>query len=639
MRAIKILLFLFFLKTAGYCQKHSNLKDNVVWLDEMNLETMETGWGQPQARATINGLPLSLGGKTLTRGIGSHAYSEYTINLHGEAIRFEALVGIDDEVKDNPGSVIFRVFKDGKKVYDSGLVREKETPKHVSINLSNAKILKLVIDGGNDKYSWDHADWGMAKIITRTGSNHLPEPLYKLPSPTPYILTPKPSQKPKINSPAIYGTRAYAPFLYKIPVTGARPITYGAKGLPPGLLINDTTGIICGAVAKKGRYRVQLSARNRLGKAVKYFDIKIGDTIALTPPLGWNHWNCFGTNISESKIKEAAEAFIKMGLVDHGWSYINIDDAWQGGRDESGNIMANQNFPDMGALGHYLHQKGLKFGIYSSPGKLTCGNFIGSEGHEKQDAETYAAWGVDYLKYDWCSCQSPDLKAPYELMAQQLHKIKRDVFFSFCQYGMGEVWKWGASAGGNSWRTSGDINDTWGSLNIGFDQNGMEPFAGPGHWNDPDMMIIGEVSTGLSLHRTRLRPDEQYTHVTLWSLLAAPMLLGCDLTKLDDFTLNLITNDEVIQVNQDQLGKQGYRLLKNGKNEVWVKPLFGGSYAVAFFNRGLVKSNITLPFARLKLVGRKKIRDIWRQKNLPAATDKFTAAVNPHGVFFFKIGG
>ena len=328
--------------------------------------------------------------------------------------------------------------------------------------------------------------------------------------------------------------------------------------------------------SERGKYEVILHASNGAGEAHRKFKIVCGDKIALTPPLGWNSWNCFAVAVDDAKVRSAADAMVRSGLTQHGWTYINIDDCWEikpgsddpllkgQPRDANGMINTNKKFPDMKALCEYIHGKGLKAGIYSSPGPTTCAGFTASYKYETQDAKRYAQWGFDYLKYDWCSYGNiaktetdlPKLKKPYFVMRRALNRVDRDIVFSLCQYGMGDVWKWGAEVGGNCWRTTGDIGDSWGSMaGIGFSQNGHEKYAGPGHWNDPDMLVVGMVGWG-DLHPTGLTPNEQYTHISLWCLLAAPLLIGCDMAQLDDFTLGLLTNDEVLEVNQDPLGKQ-----------------------------------------------------------------------------------
>ena len=310
--------------------------------------------------------------------------------------------------------------------------------------------------------------------------------------------------------------------------------------------------------------------------------------------MGWNSWNCFGCDVNEANVRAAADAMVASGLIQHGWSYINIDDCWEAGRDADGNMLSNQKFPDMKALTDYVHSKGLKIGLYSSPGPKTCAGHEGSYKHEEQDARRYAEWGFDYLKYDWCSygeiVPNPDhagLLKPYQVMRAALDKAPRDIVFSLCQYGMGNVWEWGAEVGGNCWRTTGDITDTWSSMaGIGFGQAGHEKYAGPGHWNDPDMLVVGYVGWSAKVRPTRLTPNEQYTHISLWCLLCSPLLIGCDMTKLDEFTLNLLTNDEVLDVNQDPLGRQAGRVAKNGSLEIWAKDMEDGAKAVGLFNRG-----------------------------------------------------
>ena len=469
------------------------------------------------------------------------------------------------------------------------------------------------------------------------------------------ILTPKPSPLPKINGAQVYGVRSGSPFLYRIPATGDRPMEFSAENLPSELHLDTKSGVITGVINKKGEYTVTFTATNKLGIAKKEFKIICGDQIALTPPLGWNSWNCFASSVSDKKIRAAADAMVKSGLVNHGWTYINIDDYWetkpgsddptlQGeARDKNGYINPNKRFPDMEALGQFIHEKGLKMGIYSSPGPLTCGGCIGSYQHENKDAQKYGEWGIDYLKYDWCSYNGDrtninDLMKPYFVMRDALNKVKRDIVFSLCQYGMGNVWEWGAKVGGNCWRTTGDITDTWQSMSdIGFNQNGHEKFAGPGHWNDPDMLVVGMVGWGENLHPTRLTPNEQYTHISLWCLLSAPLLIGCDMTKLDDFTLSLLTNDEVLAVDQDPLGKQAGRISKDGDLEIWAKDLQDGTKAVGMFNRSNENAEVTARFNQLGLNGKCIVRDLWRQKDMGTFENQYKTIVPPHGVVLIKI--
>ena len=463
---------------------------------------------------------------------------------------------------------------------------------------------------------------------------------------TPYVLTPYPSAKPRINGADVFGARPGNPFLYLIPATGKKPLIYAATGLPDGLKLDANTGIITGVVNQKGDYPVTFTVHNSLGTKTKKFNIKIGDLIGLTPALGWNSWNAWGLTVNDNKVRISAKAMADR-LSAHGWAYINIDDGWEAPqRLPSGEITPNEKFPDMRGLTDYVHGLGLRTGIYSSPGPRTCGGYLGSWQHEEQDAKTYGDWGIDYLKYDWCSYSEvtnanptlDDYKKPYQVMRAALNKIPRDIMFSFCQYGMGDVWNWGAEVGGNSWRTTGDINDTWKSMSdIGFNQVADGPYAQPGHFNDPDMLVVGKVGWGDSQHNTHLTPDEQYTHISLWSLLSSPLLIGCDMGKLDRFTLGLLTNDEVIAIDQDALGKEAHQAIKTDDYQIWIKDLKDGGKAVGIFNTSDKYQTVTLNRNENNLSGYTKIRDVWQQKYLISSGLNFITKVPPHGVVLVKM--
>jgi alpha-galactosidase len=460
----------------------------------------------------------------------------------------------------------------------------------------------------------------------------------------PYILTPVAKASPKINAADVFGVQPGSPFLYKIPATGEAPLNYEVTGLPAGLHLDKQTGIITGSIASKGNFKVKLIVKNKISTANKNFTIMCGDNVRLTPALGWNSWNCWGLSVSDEKVKASAKAMVSK-LAAHGWTYINIDDGWEDKRNAQGEIMPNNKFPDMKGLCDYVHSLGLKIGIYSSPGTLTCGGYAGSYQHEDQDAKTYAQWGIDYLKYDWCSYgqiapAQPSLdeyKKPYFVMQDALKKNKRDIVYSLCQYGMGDVWKWGAEVGANSWRTTGDITDTWSSLSgIGFSQDKNAPYTAPGHFNDPDMLIVGKVGWGPSLHDTRLTPDEQYTHISLWALLSAPLLIGCDMSQLDDFTLNLLTNDEVLAINQDALAKPAKKVYDKNNVQVWTKELADGATAIGIFNLDNKTNKQLIEFADIHLPSKLKLRDAWRQKELGIINNSYNAVLPAHGVILLK---
>jgi len=477
-------------------------------------------------------------------------------------------------------------------------------------------------------------------------------------------------ESPRINGASVYGEHPNRPFLYRIPATGARPMQFSVSGLPQGLKINRITGIISGVVKTPGSTEILLRARNAAGISERKFRIVIGDKLALTPPMGWSSWDFLQSEVSDSDIRAQANAMVSSGLINHGYSYINIDDGWAikltGSsqkahlRDKQGNLRSNERFPDMKALTDYLHSNGIRAGIYSSPGPLTCGMSAGSYGHEQQDAEQFASWGFDLLKYDWCSYPAtghslPELQRPYRLMGTILAGVNRDILFSLCQYGEGDVWKWGREVGGNLWRTTGDlawgpkgIYSSWDNIAADFEQRDQAKWAAPGGWNDLDDLLIGhiayipsnEIPPNVTIDRIMpppLTPDEQYTQVSLWSLLAAPLIIGGDLTTLDDFSLSLLTNDEVIAVDQDSLGRQATEVFRRGKLSVWAKNLEDGSEAVGLFNFGDGEQEVEAKWVDLGISGRRPVRDLWRRKDLGSFDGEFHALVAPHGVVLVRI--
>ena len=362
---------------------------------------------------------------------------------------------------------------------------------------------------------------------------------------------------------------------------------------------------------------------------------KVADNgLARTPPMGWNSWNKFASRVDDATVRTIADAVVSSGMKDAGYIYINIDDTWEAGRDAQGNIQTNKKFPDMKALADYVHSKGLKLGIYSSPGPNTCAGYEGSYGHEEQDARTYAAWGIDYLKYDWCGARNlytdEEMPAVYQIMGDALLKQKRPIVYSLCQYGRQDVWKWGPEVGGNLWRTTGDIRDAWDSMTrIGFSQNDLAPYAKPGHWNDPDMLEVGNGA---------MTNDEYKTHMSLWAILAAPLLAGNDLRSMTPEILAILTNKEVIAIDQDKLGKQGQRVWQTGEQEIWTRQLNGGATAVAIFNRAKDEAKITVKASDLKLAGKWKARDLWTHQEVTWPADgEYSVTVPSHGVLMLRL--
>jgi alpha-galactosidase len=497
-----------------------------------------------------------------------------------------------------------------------------------------------------------------------------------------YILTPPAPATPRINGANVYGQRPGSPFLYTIPATGVRPMTFSARGLPAGLTLDPQTGIISGVARSAGEFNVRLTARNSLGNNSKTLKLIIGEKIVLTPPLGWNSWNSWAGSVDQDKVLRSARVLVSSGLINHGWSYVNIDDTWQGERTGPNHaLLANAKFPDMKGLCDTLHGMGLKAGIYSTPWVTSYAScpggssdtpegtwtraLAGNQGHRigpnhfaDADAKQWASWGFDYLKYDW---NPNDVESTSE-MSQALRGSGRDIALSLSNSAPFEhAADWTRLS--NAWRTTGDIADSWGRPRtrwqqgmgqIAFSQDRWAPFTGPGHWNDPDMLVLGTVSLSQPMHYTHLTPDEQYTHITMWSLLSAPMLIGCDMEKLDPFTLSLLTNDEVLAVNQDALARgivkvsgPAFTVPANGAAPadnpggnamVYSKALEDGTVAVGLFNVGPQEMPVTVNFADLKRTGPQRVRDLWRQMDLGALSGSYTATVPSHGAVLVKVG-
>jgi alpha-galactosidase len=365
------------------------------------------------------------------------------------------------------------------------------------------------------------------------------------------------------------------------------------------------------------------------------------ERLALTPPMGWNSWNHFADKIDDATVRAEADAMAANGMRDAGYVYVNIDDTWQGTRGADGVIHPNSRFPDMKALADYVHAKGLKLGIYSSPGPKTCAGYEGSYGHETQDANTYAAWGIDYLKYDLCSMgdmmiatHSMDAAqemqiAAYKKMGDALRTTGRPIVYSLCQYGVGDVWRWGPSVGANLWRTTGDISDNYERMMfIGLEQMGLSKFSHPGAWNDPDMLEIGNGG---------MNGDEYRAHMSLWVLLAAPLLAGNDLAKMTPQTLAILTNREAIAIDQDSLGKQAEDISSEGPLQIWARPLANGDEAIGLFNLSGEPALLELPYKSVGALKPRKLRDIWAAQDITPDGESYKTLVVAHGAVLLRL--
>jgi alpha-galactosidase len=482
----------------------------------------------------------------------------------------------------------------------------------------------------------------------------------------PEIRTPKPPDAPRIHGPKIYGVRPNHPFLYRIPSTGIRPIRFSATHLPASLQLDPRTGIITGeAPGQSGDHTVELQAESPYGKDRRLFKIVVGATIGLTPQMGWNDWYTFYDHVTAEDIRKAADAMIASGMADFGYQYVDIDDAWARkpgsadpalsgpARDPQDNILPSARFPNMPDLVSHIHSLGLKAGIYSSPGPFTCAHFEGSYEHEAADARRFAQWGFDLLKYDWCSYGQiakdktlASSQAPYRKMGAIIAGLDRDVVLNMCQYGMGDVWQWGRQVGGNSWRTTGDLGLAKGTslpgfYSIGFANAEHNQYAGPGGWNDPDYILIGTVGDARhqdsGARHTQLTPEEQYSYMSMWSLMASPLFYSGDMTKLDPFTRNVLSNAEVIDIDQDPLGKQAGIVRKTSAEFILAKPLEDGSLAVGLFNLTTAPRAIRVNWGDLGISGQRKIRDVWRQHDRGSFAAAYSTTVPAHGVDLVRL--
>lgn len=642
----------------------------VLWLDDLPIQTYSEGIRPVAAKTNYSHDSLSMLGQKYHRGLGAQSPCVLAFYLNGHAKRFKAVIGPDDQGRqDTP--ITFYVLGDKKVLFKSHPMKVGDKPIPVDVDLAGIQRFGLLVTDtvGGIRNKRTYADWANAQFEM----NGPYQPDYIPNDDNKYILTPAEKEMPRINSAKIFGATPGHPFLYTIASTGIRPMEFSAENLPQGLTLSSQTGIISGTVSVKGTYEVTLKAKNRVGEAAQKLIVKIGDTIALTPPIGWNGWNAWERKIDRQKVIEAANAMVSTGLRNHGWTYINIDDAWQGSRGGPDTaLQPNDKFPDFKSMVDHIHSLGLKAGLYSTPYISSYAGYlggssefpkggelpevvqrnrqpymhIGSYRFETNDARQMAAWGFDFLKYDW----RIDVNSA-ERMSSALKNSGRDIIFSLSNNAPFEkVNDWSRLA--NMYRTGPDIKDSWNSLFMNtFSLDPWGPYTGPGHWADPDMMILGKVSIGPVLHSTRLTPDEQYSHVSMFSLLAAPLLIGCPLYQLDAFTLSLLTNDEVIAINQDPLGKAARLIADKDGIQTWLKLLEDGSYAVGLFN---IDGYGTIPqsyfrwgdekpksfkfdFKTIGLPGKWKVRDVWRQKDLGSRNASIRTSIPHHGAVLWRL--
>lgn len=459
---------------------------------------------------------------------------------------------------------------------------------------------------------------------------------------------------PRVNPPYVVGNYPGTEFIFAVPTSGERPITWTAEGLPDGLVLNGETGIIRGVVKDAGEYPVKIKATNAQGSTTSDLKIQIGKELALTPVMGWNSWNTFGQDLTEALIIETAEAMIANGMRDLGYNYINIDDLWQlKERGADGHIVIDSTkFPrGIKYVADYLHDRGFRLGIYSDASKYTCAGVCGSYGYEEIDAQDFAAWGVDLLKYDYCGAPASKDTAivRYRKMGEALRATDRSIVYSICEWGERQPWEWAREVGGHYWRTTGDIRDAWdlresgtglyGILDI-IDVNGkLSNEAFPGAWNDPDMLIVGlgggssHINSGDVKYGCTIK--EYRTHMSMWCMMAAPLLCGNDVRNMPDSVSKILMNPEIIAINQDRLGIQGKMVKKEGNCEIWMKLLDGGRAALAVMNRGEEPEEVVIP---MDLLGFPKafVRDVWMHRSL-GEYKQIKLNLEPHVTAVFKL--
>jgi len=662
----------------------------VVPADLTLTNLVASGWGKALLNRAIGGAPMRINERTFETGISAPANKPLYLELDGGEAELHTWVGVDDATLPDAGSIEFFVFGDERELWRSGVMRRGDAARELRLPLRGVRVLILWAAGVGDGHCRD-LDWaGTGLYAGRPDwagwelrvSGSVPK-AHSLPPEPAILLTPPPPPAPRINGPLVYGARPGRPFLYRIPCTGERPIKFNAQNLPAGLTLDATSGIITGSTPARGDYQITLAAENSRGKSERAFKLVAGETLALTPPMGWNDWYAHYARITDPMMRRAADIMISSGMADAGYQYVNIDDCWMNSAvvdkhqpdpervgkpyDALGNILPNRFFPDMKAMTDYIHGQGLKAGIYISPGPRTCAGFTGAYGHEPQAARQFANWGFDFLKYDWCtyhyiakggdpnctncpdiepfiSHEAPNLAAhqrPYRLMGGLLQQQNRDIVFNLDHSGYGEIYKWGQSVGGHSWRTGNDLGLFLDKVfEVALKNAELREFSKPGGWNDPDYIQIGFIGDAHTTGQPRpcgMSLNEQYAFMSLWCMMAAPLFYSGDLERLEASTINVLCNPEMIEIDQDELGQCARVIPVDRRTFIMVKDLADGSQAVGLFNRGPVATRMRVAWADLGLSGPQRVRDVWRQRDLGVLGTVFESAVPRRGGVVIRV--
>ena len=632
-----------------------------VLLEDLDVYSFrEARFVRPRAKKSARETPLKVGGLVYENGVGLKAeeepiWGEFFPN--GKAKRIEVLFGLDAQAGTSSKAVL-NVYGDERILATSGVVSYGEPAKELKVDLAGVKVVKLEVTDGGVNTGSTFVDLCEAKFVMEDGATPLDDPSCL--SPQLGILTPKQDGTPRINGPALYGVRPGKVLLYRVPVSGDKPLEVTVEGMPEGTYFDPSTSMMRGTTpSRKGEFPLVIKAKNAKGTAVRDFKLVVGDKIGLTPPMGWNSWNCFAPSVSDERVRAQAEAMFRLGLVEHGWQYLVIDDYWERNaekgkmpgnehlsgptRDADGNIQLNSRFPDMKALADHIHSLGLKIGIYSSPGPTTCGGCEGSWMHEWQDAKQYADWGFDYLKHDWCSCSTVKFgdermfrMLPLLMMGKALKEQNRDIYYSL-SIGSLDIPGYGEQVYANSWRITSDVFNSW--LHIRRSMAAERHcwfYTHPGAWCDPDMLVL---QTQGPKRGHRLTPNEQYTHISMWCLFAAPMMIGNNITRMNELTLSLLTNDEVLDVDQDALGLCASCVQKpnGGLDEIWAKPMSDGSIAAGILNMSYEPRKVKMCFKKLGMRGKWRVRDLWRQRDEGVFENCYETEVLGHATQLVRI--
>ncbi len=614
-------------------------------------DVKESATTRHQIDKSVGKTPIQIGTRTFSHGLGTHANFLLPLALNKKCREFRAWVGPDMSalhVGFGRGTMEFLIIGDGQVLWRSGVMRTGDEPKLCIVDLSAVVYCEFIVSDAEDGFFFDHASWAEARLLFEQGSKPL---RFQRPADSAIILTP-PQPKAHINGPPLYGVRPRSPVLFRVALSGDEPLNVAVYNLPDGLEFDAGRRIIHGSLAQRGTYTVEIEASNSFSTDHKSVRFIVGDTLEYTPAMGWNTWFVTNEFLFRDTVLENMRSLLKYRLADYGYSYVNLDAGWQRTRTSTGVIGVSDSVGDMRSLVDSIHSYGLKAGLYTSPGTITCVNDPGSFGYEELDAKTYSDWGIDFVKSDWCSASEvfnghqthADMLELIKKMGTALAAQPRDIVYSISQYGEGKVWEWAREQGVQYWRTAADNEDNWWMMSVvnGFPNGSIGSYAGPGGWNDYDFLLFGNGRGPVPRRRhTRISPLEQYTHMTLWAIGRSPLLMSFSLTDLDDFTLRLLTNTEVLDIHQDPCRTAGGRVYHpEFYTEVWANTLHDSSVAVAFFNRDNYSGkSITLP---LRIIGiadgqSVRVRDCWRQTDLVTVQDSLTLSVPSHGCALVRI--